>query len=257
VREGLCPVSGGALWYRDAGEGRVWALLFHPVTGAGRSWAAQQEMFASASIRTIAFSRRGYEGSTVEGASSQVSEWDDIDRLLDHLGIAKIDAIATGGGAYAAAAYALQRPGRIRRLILACSTLGIADGEIGRMSRALMIPGFLDLPSHFRELGPAYRAANPVGTEAWRSIEANSLKDVRLRFQPLGVDLNTAALAQLRQPSLLIAGGADLLATPPMLMAMASAMPETSMKVLANCGHSAFWEEPTRFNRLARDFLRA
>ncbi|MDH3446491.1 MAG: alpha/beta hydrolase, partial [Deltaproteobacteria bacterium] len=63
-------------------------------------------------------------------------------------------------------------------------------------------------------------------------------------------------LETLNLPTLLMTGAADL-ATPPAIMRMiARHVPDNEMVVVAECGHSPYWERPEFFNRAVLDFIR-
>jgi pimeloyl-ACP methyl ester carboxylesterase len=62
-------------------------------------------------------------------------------------------------------------------------------------------------------------------------------------------------LAALQIPTLLLSGECDLYMPPGLLFRVAEQMPAAGVALIRNAGHSAFWEQPTVFNRLALDFI--
>ena len=64
----------------------------------------------------------------------------------------------------------------------------------------------------FRELGPSYRAVNPEGARHWVELEHKALVGKEYR-QALANKITQKRLKELKVPTLLIAGAADL-ATP-------------------------------------------
>jgi pimeloyl-ACP methyl ester carboxylesterase len=56
-------------------------------------------------------------------------------------------------------------------------------------------------------------------------------------------------------PFLLITGGADLYAPPPVLALFASHLRGSETFVVPEAGHSAYWESPDAFNRAVLEFL--
>ena len=63
------------------------------------------------------------------------------------------------------------------------------------------------------------------------------------------------AIESIRTPALLIAGGADLYMPVPLVLEYASHLRDARTVVLAESGHSAYWEQPQAFNRALLDFL--
>jgi len=62
-------------------------------------------------------------------------------------------------------------------------------------------------------------------------------------------------LAAITTPTLLLTGDADLYTPPSVLRLLAARFPNCESVVIPECGHSAFWEQPERFNQLVLDFL--
>ena len=93
------------------------------------------------------------------------------------------------------------------------------------------------------------RAANAEGTRRWRELAQH------LRSQPTRNRITFAALETIRTPTLLITGDADLYSPPPVLRQFAARFPNCESLVVAECGHSAFWEQPEAFNQAVLDFL--
>jgi len=106
----------------------------------------------------------------------------------------------------------------------------------------------------FRELGPSYRAANPEGVKRWVELEHKALVGNNYR-QRLANEITQARLKELKLPTLLIAGTADL-STPPSISRMIAAeIPNSEVVVVPESGHSVYWEQPDVFNRAVLDFL--
>jgi pimeloyl-ACP methyl ester carboxylesterase len=63
-------------------------------------------------------------------------------------------------------------------------------------------------------------------------------------------------LERIEVPTLLITGGADLYAPPPVLALFAARIRGAESVIVPAVGHSAYWEQPEIFNRAVLDFLR-
>jgi pimeloyl-ACP methyl ester carboxylesterase len=73
--------------------------------------------------------------------------------------------------------------------------------------------------------------------------------------QSLRAPLTLERIAKISVPALVIAGDEDVYAPPPVMQALANAIPNARFEVIAGAGHSAYWEQPTAWNRLILDFL--
>jgi pimeloyl-ACP methyl ester carboxylesterase len=56
-------------------------------------------------------------------------------------------------------------------------------------------------------------------------------------------------------PTLLLTGGADLYAPPPILPPFAERIKGAEVFIVPEAGHSAYWEQPELFNRTVLNFL--
>jgi pimeloyl-ACP methyl ester carboxylesterase len=68
--------------------------------------------------------------------------------------------------------------------------------------------------------------------------------------------LTLSLFEQIRTPTLLLTGGADMTAPPALMKLFASRIRNAEFLVVPNAGHSVYWEEPDAFNRSVLDFIR-
>jgi len=124
------------------------------------------------------------------------------------------------------------------------------------MGRRIRPPQFDSLPPEFRELGPAYRAADPDGTRRWVELEKISRPEgPRAPAQPMRNHITFASLEAIQTPALLLTGGADLYAPPPVLRLFAARIKNSESVIVPEAGHSTYWEQPEVFNRAVLEFL--
>ena len=249
------PLAQAKLWYEDSGGPGDAVVLLHAGTGSSRSWSRQLEALRAAGLRAIAYDRCGHGRSEGPGG---VSAADDLLALADHLMLERFHAVGTAAGAIVALDFALSFPQRLRTVVFANSHGGVQDEDYLALQRRLRpSPQFAALPPEVRELGPAYRAENPAGTEEWLKIE----REARVPGAPILPKtrnrITFQALEGLAVPALLLTGDADLYAPPPVLELFRRRIPKSSVAVIPSCGHSAYWEQPERFNRAVLDFFSA
>ncbi len=118
-------------------------------------------------------------------------------------------------------------------------------------------PSFDALPEHFRELGPQYRAANAQGEARWIELEHASQPQTPLTVkQGMRNRITFQALESIKTPTLLLTGDADLYTPPAVLDLFKKRVRHAETLIVANCGHSAYWEQPEIFNRAVLEFLK-
>jgi len=259
VRETYAALPGVRIWYGDTGGNGVPVVLIHAATGSSRVWENQLPAFIAAGYRVVAYDRRGFGRSVIDPAGVQPGTGaDDLLALVDQLGIDRLHLIGTAAGGGIALDFALSFPQRLRSLVVANAVGGVQDEdylELGQRIRPA--PRFDALPPDFRELGPSYRAANPGGTQRWLELEHTS----RPQGSPPPAQttrnrITFALLEEIKVPTLLLTGDADLYAPPAVLRLFAARIKSSESVVVPEAGHSTYWERPEIFNRTVLEFIR-
>jgi pimeloyl-ACP methyl ester carboxylesterase len=259
LRESAADLPGVRLWYTDSGGSGVPVVFMHAATGSVRSWNEHQVgPLTKAGYRFIAFDRRGW-GRTVVGPSGPQpgTAADDLEGLVKHLGIDRFHLVGTAAGGFVALDYAVSYASRLRSLVVANSIGGVQDEEYLELGRRLRPASFNALPPDLRELGPSYRAANPDGTRRWLELEeASRPQGPPAPAQPMKNRMTFALLETVKVPTLLLTGGADMYAPPPLLRLFAARIKGSETVVVPEAGHSSYWEQPDVFNKAVLDFIR-
>ncbi|MFF4835212.1 alpha/beta fold hydrolase [Streptomyces sp. NPDC001315] len=257
-------VGGAFLWTVDTGSGGTGAddtgtrgdpvLLLHSGVGSVELWAHQLASLSRAGFRAMAYDRRGHGRSRdVGGVHDEAA---DALAIADRLGLDTVHLVGVAQGARIANQMALRHPDRVRTLTLASSMAGVRlRGPQGAGTAPLLPELFAKLPAWFRELGPAYRAADPEGVRRWIAVESAGA-DRRPPDGPPPGRIDPDALRALTCPVLLLTGDADPFLPPPMVRALAGCYAHTSLAVLPECGHSPQWERPDLFGLVLETFLR-
>lgn len=257
ARDLHADLPGVRLFYVDSGGGGVPVVFLHSATGSSRVWEHQVPEFTKAGYRVIAYDRRGHGRTVVnESGSAPTTAADDLEALMNHLGIERFHLVGTAAGGMVATDYAQSFPHRLRSLVIANSIVGVQDEEYLALGRRLRPPEFAQLPPDIRELGPSYRAADPDGTKRWLELERVSRAPGTAPPPQTWKNRTTfASLATIRVPTLLLTGDADLYTPPPVLRLFAERIPNSQTAILPEVGHCAYWEEPQLFNRAVLDFV--
>ena len=257
IHEAYAELPGAKIFYIDTGGSGVPVVLLHAATGSSRVWEYQIPAFTAAGYRVLAFDRRGWGRTVVDPTAPQTAAGaDDLRGLLDHLGVTRVHLVATAAGAFVALDFALSFPERVRTLVIANTIGGVQDADFLELGRRLRPPQFDALPPEFRELGPAYRAANAEGTKRWMDLEKTSRPDgPRAAAQPMRNRLTFSLLESIRVPALVLTGDADLYAPPPVMRLFAARIKGSEFLVVPEAGHSTYWEQPEAFNRAVLNFV--
>jgi pimeloyl-ACP methyl ester carboxylesterase len=245
----IAEIGGAKIWYEDSGGAGIPLVLLHAGTGSTKMWLHQVPAFTAAGYRVVAYDRRGH-GQSGPGQGVAV---DDLLLLLDRLKINSTHLLGTAAGGIAAFDFALAFPERLRSLIVANSIGGVQDPDYLELQALLRPkPQFDALPAEVRELGPSYRAANPDGVRRWVELE-NAAPPPKVATRNR---ITFALLEKIRTPTLLMTGDADLYTPPSVLKLFTDRIRHAQSVVFPECGHSAYWEQPERFNREVLEFLR-
>ena len=254
-RETYAELPGVKLWFKDSGGNGAPVVFLHSNTGRSRNWQNQIPAFTAAGFRFIAYDRRGWGRSTPEPGAQPGAAADDLRNLMKYLGIDRFHLVGTAGGGFVAYDYALSFPEQLRSLVVANSIGGMQDEDYLALQKRLRPPQFDALPAEVREVGPAYRAANPEGTQEWIELERMSRQNGSAA-QPFRNRMTFAMLESIKIPTLLITSDADLFAPPPLLKLFTARIKNAQSMVIPEAGHSSYWEKPEVFNRAVLEFIK-
>lgn len=250
-------LPGVKLWFTDTGGTGAPIVLLHANTGTSDVWANQVESFSLAGYRVIAFDRRGWGKSIADPATGPQpgSIAGDLDALADHLKLDRFHLVGVAGGGFAALDYAAWHPERVRSLVIGASTGQVADKEIADFIARIEVPELRKQPAVYREVGPSYRGANPVGTQRWIEIEEHA-RQPGAPVQPLRTPNTLAKIETIPAPALVMAADADLLAPPALMRIWASHLRNHEWVLMPDSGHAIAWEQPITFNKKVLEFVK-
>jgi pimeloyl-ACP methyl ester carboxylesterase len=228
-------------------------VFVHPAATHSGCWSNQIPAFTADGFRCITYDLRGWHRSPTTTDSDPGALSDDLEALREELRLESFVLVAAAYGGFGAVDYALRYSDRLRALVLATTQGGVADPEYVAVRERAVSPEIRALPVYLRELGPSYRAEEPEGVARWLDVERESHAAARQRLHR---QITLPMLETLRVPTLLVAGGADLLAPPALMRMLAQRIPDASFETIAEAGHSAHWERPAEWNEIVLGFLR-
>lgn len=252
--------AGGVhLHVAEAGEGRP-LVLFHGLGWTHALWAHAFDRYG-ARYRVIAGDTRGHGASDKPAGPYSIAQFaHDWAAALDALKVE--DAIVAGfsQGGMVAQQLALDVPGRVGALFLACTACrsGAASGaNMEERIRAMREEGpeasaRVAVKSIFSQ---AYMAANPAVVEQF--VRARVTADEPALMAAMratnGYDLQ-ARLPELRVPAAVVCGGRDTLIPPERVAEVAQGF-GVPMRTIEGSGHMVQVEQPEAFYSLLDAFL--
>jgi len=252
-------VPSARLYYETTGEGDD--LVFaHGLGGNHMSWWQQVPYFAG-QYRCTVFAHRGFAPSTEDpGGPGAHAFADDLEALLDHLGIEQVRLVAQSMGGWTCLEWALRHPERVKALVMCDTTGTLAHPEF---------PAIWAAQPRGREAGLFERHIHPAGGERmaeeqpalhhlyWQINDlASTLDKDALRLQLGALRMRPVeALAALTMPVLCIAGEEDIVIPPETVRIMAAALPNGRFVSVPKTGHSVYFERADEFNRIVGAFL--
>jgi pimeloyl-ACP methyl ester carboxylesterase len=256
-------VDGGDLYVECRGSGPP-LLLLHGWSLDHRSFAPQIDALAE-SLFVIVCDRRGFGRSLAPPDLRR--ELDDIDRILDTLGLDSAHLLGVSQGGRIALRYTVTRPHRVRSLVLQGAIvdgLAVQDAGSERIPledyAALAKRGRLDeirarwlahpmMALQGNDPGAAALLADIVG-----DYEARDLIDLdpsSYRFPRDTLD----GIAGFARPVLLITGAAETAARKEHARRLMESAPDCREIVMQKSGHLANLEESEAFNAAVAEFV--
>jgi len=253
-------LPGVRLWYVDSGGEGIPLVLLHANTGTCEAWRNQIDFFSLEGFRVIAFDRRGWGKSLADPLTgvqpSSVAQ--DLDALADHLQLSPFYLLGIAGGGFAALDFAAWRPECLRGLVISASNGQFNEPEMQAFCDRISIPGLTGNHElrRFLEVGVSYRAEDPKGFERFVTIE-HSARQINAPAQPMRTPNTFAKISTIQAKTLVMSGGADLLAPPALMHFWARHLCNVSYVNIPDAGHALNWERPKAFNEQVLSFLRS
>lgn len=256
----------GTLYYEVTGSGP--ALIFaHGLGGNHLSWWQQVAHFAPR-YTCVTFAHRGFAPSDpVTGGVDPADYAGDLAALIEHLSLSGVGLVAQSMGGWTMLEYALAHLDRVKVLVLS-STSGTLDRRGCDPSGGGAYDAWLAAAEATIAAGMARGIHPAMGERAaerfpalhllYRSIDemAGTLDKEKLRAGLRRTATRTLAeFGTFRVPTLLIAGGEDVVFPPFLASAIATGLPCGQAEIIEDAGHSPYFEQAARFNALVDAFL--
>jgi 3-oxoadipate enol-lactonase len=249
--------SGFRLYYEDTGGPGPAVLFLHGAGGNHLSWWQQVPVFAE-EYRCISVDQRGFgQSPDVAGGPGPEGLAPDAIALLDHLGIARVAAVAQSMGGWAAVGAAVRAPGRFWAIALANTVGNLTCPEIADVRQRLAAASPPRPPILWHAaLGETFRKEQPVRSFLYAQISGINpppAADFRDRLARLTTPVE--AYAATRVPTLFLTSDEDGLIWPDLVEMVHRHVPGSRFTRVEAAGHSTYFERPDVFNREVGAFL--
>ena len=261
-------MSGAVLHHEVSGppDASPPVLLLRPIGGTIALWGPFRARLA-ARRRVIACEARGIGGSPPATPTTTRGMARDVADLLDALAVDVVDVFGLSLGGMVATWLAIDRPDRVRRLVLA-STPARGLALAGAGPRGLGFARCLARRSGEREACLTARALSPRFCREHPDRAAAILDEVRREGGALRALLihaaagaahdARAALRRIRAPTLCLAGALDPLVGPEVARDLAMRLtPPARVEILEDTGHDLSLERPDELATRVARFLDA
>lgn len=253
-------VNGLSVAYERTGSGPVLALL-HGFTHDSRVWRPQLESLSD-QFTVIAWDAPGAGQSADPPETFEIGDWADcLAGLLDAAGVQRAHIVGLSWGGLLAQECYRRHSARVRSLVLADTYAGwkgslphpIPEERLAACLRDASRPPGEFVPKYL----PGMFGESPP--QAVREELASIMSD----FHPVGFRLMATALAHadtrdllpnIRVPTLLVWGGADVRSPTSVAHQLHGAIPGARLAIIPGAGHVSNLEAPGRFNAEVRDF---
>ena len=252
------------LSYDDVGEGSIPIVFLHGFPFDKTMWQEQLDHL-KADYRVIACDIRGFGKSTDEESRLDIDLFaNDLILFIDKLGLEKVIICGLSMGGFIALNAIKRFPSRFEVLIL-CDTQCIADTHEVKVKRYKTIEdieeygvanfneGFIKNVFHEDSI-----INKPELVEQLRSVVfSNSQHIICQGLVALAERSETCSvLDEITIPTLIICGREDVVTPLEESKFMNKQIKGSMLHVINNAGHVSNLEEPGKFNKLLRDFLR-
>ena len=250
------------IYFESWGDPPETVILGHGLGGSHAVWY-QQVAYLAQRYRVVTWDQRGFGRSTaVSGDIGPVPAVRDLERLLDHLGIARAHVVGQSMGGWSALGFAIEHPERVLSLVLADTTAGIFTPEIFEALAEYGLETSKEPPVDQLPLGqhPA------IGSQMLHEDLAQSFLYTQLGsltdppspasiFPLLLANDHTDRTAEVKSPTLFVVGEFDPIVPPLLVEAAARFVEKSDVTVVENTGHSPYFERPALWNAIVADFL--
>jgi non-heme chloroperoxidase len=254
--------TGIRLHYAQRGDPTGEAIIF--LHGYSDSWFSFSEVLPllSPEYHAFAVTQRGHGDSDKPECCYTLNDFAaDVDAFMDALSLEEATLVGMSGGSFIAQRVALDYPHRVSRLVLISSAVTLRDNEavtgLGEEMLALEDPISPEFVREWQEVN----VYHPVPDEFFATVVSESLKLPARVWRDYweGVVLapdHASRLGEIDAPTLVLWGEQDAVFSREDPERLAAAIPDATLKVYPETGHSVHWERPKEVVRDLEEFMK-
>ncbi|HEX9077587.1 MAG TPA: alpha/beta fold hydrolase [Anaerolineae bacterium] len=258
-------INGFEMTYDDTGAVGTPLLLIHGFPLDRTLWLAQTHSLADVA-RVIAPDLRGCgESGMPSGTVTMDTYAEDLNALLDSLGVQRAIIGGLSMGGYIAFAFFRKYPQRVRGLVLADTRAqpDSAEGKKGRDENIALVrekgAGAIADKMLPKMLTPETAQARPEVANAVRDLMARQpVKGIVAQLSALrDRPDSTSTLPRINVPTLVVVGAQDTLTPPKDSEMMRDAIQGARLVMIPGAAHLSNYEQPQAFDRAVREFIKS
>ena len=251
-------VPGSNLYYEECGTGADGVLLIHDGVLHSAVWDGVWPAFCGR-FHVVRYDRRGF-GRSAPSASWH-SETDDVAAVLRRTGVTHATVVGSSHGGEIAIDFTLAHPELVTRLVLVGAVVGGLPYTEHFYARSMSfisllmkgdIPGGLQAISNDRYL---IAPGNDAARKKVLDLLTASPHDVTHPNQVLPPKPALPRLGDIRVPTLILVGDADIPDVHAHAGAIEAGIPRARRVIVPGTGHLMYLEKPDEFVRRVLEFI--
>jgi pimeloyl-ACP methyl ester carboxylesterase len=254
----FAPINGIQLYYEVHGSGPA-VVFAHGAGGNHMSWWQQIPHFARR-FRCITFDHRAFglsRDGEGEGRLGRRMFHEDLKALLDLLEVEDARIVAQSMGGRTAVGFIVRNPGRCKGLVLAGTTGGAITESIRQQQDDYRRTEMGQKSLMQRAVSPQLKERARHLDFLYRSIGRLNPPRPKDFLAPIPNYRGSSAqwLADAGMPLLFLVGSHDTITPPHIIEQCHQNVPGSQYQVIADSGHSAYFEQPEAFNNAVESFI--
>ena len=251
-------VDGAKLYYEECGSAPQTVVLVHDGVLDSAVWDDVWPEFCR-HFHTVRYDRRGYGRSSA--GTQRYYATDDLSAILHHLQLKRVAIVGSSHGGEISINFTLDHPEMVEELVL----VGAVVGGMPYTKHFLERGDALGKPLEKGDMKGAIAAAakdkylTAPGSEAARKRMADILlanpQDLTHPDLELPVKPALPRLGEIRIPTLLLVGDADIPDVHAHAGALEAGIPKARLVIINDVGHLMYLEKPAEFSRNVVEFL--
>ena len=248
---------------REHAEGQPYLIFMH---GAGSShlvWSQQSRSFAYGGYNVLAIDFPGHNLSAGEALLTVEGQADWMIKVLDHLGITSATLVGHSQGGLVSLSIADKAPNRVEKIVFVATAAAIpvndmlistAETKQDRAKSSMTSWGLGPGAHHFENSVPGF---SQVGN-GLRAMDLNVEEALPADLKACaGFDGGLDIAAKIKCPTMCVLAGKDKMTPLKFGKQLAETLPDNTLHILPQSGHTLPVEAPLELNQYLRDFLNA